>query len=96
MKLFTATLTTSQKSLLSEVVFAYKMIFLAPSTNAASEHSCSALKRTKTWLRTTMNQERVNHSLILHAHQSLTDALDLDTVTSDFVEGNERRLHLFG
>ena len=43
-----------------------------------------------------MNQERVNHSLILHAHQSLTDALDLDTVTSDFVEGNERRLHLFG
>ena len=78
-----AMLTSPQKSLLSEVVFVYKMIFLAPATNAASERSCSALRRTKIWLRTTMNQ-------------SLTDALDLDTVTSDFLEGNERRLHLFG
>ena len=40
LKLFTATLTKSQKSFLPEVV---KIISLAPSTNAASERSCSAL-----------------------------------------------------
>ena len=33
--------------------------------------------------RTSMNQDRLNHCLILHAHQSLTDNLDLH---SDFVK----------
>lgn len=95
LKSFMASLTVPQKSFLSQVIFVYKMILLAPATNAMSERSCSALRRTKTWLRTTMNQDRLNHCLILHTHQSRTDSLDLAKITSDFVEGNEHRVQSF-
>lgn len=96
LKAFMSNLTTAQKSLLSEVVFMYTMILIAPASNAVSERSCSALRRTKTWLRTTMCQERLNHCLILHTHQSRTDDLNLLSIASEFVEGNESRLRIFG
>ena len=55
LKEFMANLTVSQKSLISQAVFVYKMVLLAPATNAVSVRSCIVLRRTKTWLRTTMN-----------------------------------------
>ena len=73
LKEFMANLTVSQKSLSSQAVFVCKMVLFAPATNAVSERSCTVLRRTKTWLRTTMNQDRLNHCLLLHAHQSLTE-----------------------
>ncbi|XP_011402633.1 PREDICTED: zinc finger MYM-type protein 1-like [Amphimedon queenslandica] len=71
-KEFIAKLSKSQKSLISQDIFLYRMVLLASPTNAVSERSCSALRRTKTWLRTTMNQDRLNYSLLLHTHQTLT------------------------
>ena len=96
LKEFMANLTVSQKSLISQAVFVYKMVLFAPATNAVSERSCSALRRTKTWLRTTMNQDRLNHCLLLHAHQTLTDQINVESVAAEFIEGNERRIHSFG
>ena len=50
----------------------------------------------KTFLRTTMNQDRLNHLIVLHVHKPLTDTLDLIEVVNEFVTGSEHRLAMFG
>ena len=50
----TSTRSVAQMELLSQVVKIFKFILIAPATKAVSERSCSALRRTKTWLRTTI------------------------------------------
>ena len=65
------------------------------SYNAVSERSFSAL-RVKTFLRTTMNQDRLNHLMVLHIHKQITDDLNLKDVANDFVSASEHRLSLFG
>ena len=72
----TSTWSAAQMELLSQVVKIFKFILIAPATNAVSERSCSALRRTKTWLRTAMTQERLNNCLILHVHKYLTDKMN--------------------
>ncbi len=67
-----------------------------PATNAQSERSFSALRRIKSYLRTTMSQQRLNHLIILHVHHSETANLDLVQVANDFIDGNDHRKKLFG
>ena len=56
-----------------------------PSTNAVSERSFSAMRRLKTYLRSTMRQIRLNHVLLLNMHKERLDSLDLDIIANDFV-----------
>ena len=67
-----------------------------PATNAVSERSFSTLRRIKTYLRSTMSQQRLNNLMLLAVHQSLTDKLDLIQVANEFVEQSEHRLAIFG
>ena len=50
---------------ISEVVKLLTLILVMPATNAVSERSASALRRVKTYLRTTMHQDRLNHLMVL-------------------------------
>ena len=77
----------------SEVSKLLKLILFLPATNCESERAFSALKRLKTYLRSTMGQERLNHLMILHVHKSRTDKL---IVIDDVVSKSERRLTIFG
>ena len=72
------------------------LLHLLPATSATAERSFSCLRRLKTYLRTTMGQERVNSVMILHVHQTETDDLDLKEVAKDFISLNEYRRSLFG
>jgi len=45
-----------------------KIILTMPATNATRERSFSALRRMKTWLRSTMNQTNLNWCMVLHIH----------------------------
>lgn len=67
-----------------------------PATNAISERSFSALRLVKTYLRSTMNQDRLNHLMLLYVHKHLTDNLDLISIANDFVSKSEHRLTSFG
>ena len=63
-------LSSAEKELLCEVVHVLKNILVMPSTNCTSERSFSALRRLKTYLRSTMSQERLNNSLMVsHVHK---------------------------
>ena len=73
-----------------------KLIIVMPATNSSSERSFSAMRRVKSYLRSTMSQERLNNLMILHVHQDYTDTINLIDVANDFVCKSERRSQLFG
>ena len=73
-----------------------KLILVMSATNAVSERSFSALRCTKTWLRNSMHQTRLNWCMILHIHNDETDKLDLIAVANDFVSRNPSRRSIFG
>ena len=85
---FVKEMTGGQKQLLSEVVTVVRLLLVMPATNAASERSFSSMRRIKTYLRSSMLQERLNSTLILHVHKDLTDSLDLNAIANDFVSKN--------
>ena len=67
-----------------------------PATNASPERSFSALRRVKTYLRSTMSQERLNHLMVLHIHQDEVDKLDLRAIGNEFIGEMELRKRMFG
>ena len=89
-------LSTAEKSLLSEVCTLLQLVIVMPATNAISERSFSALKNVKSYLRTTMHQERLNNLMVLFVHQNETEKANLIEIANEFVSGNERRLGQLG
>ena len=90
------TLSPSQRLNLSEVCTLLKIVLVSPATNAVSERSASALRRVKTYLRSTMSQERLNYLLLLHSHKSRTDGLNLDACLQEFVDSRDHHKDVFG
>ena len=62
-----------------------KLILVMPATNASSERSFSMLRCMKTYLHSTMKQERLNSIMTLHIHKELTDKLELPEIANDFI-----------
>ena len=62
------TLSTAQQMLVNAVC---KLFQLLSATNATFERSFSALRRIKSYLRSTMTQARLNYLMVLHYHQDL-------------------------
>lgn len=86
----------SLKILLSEIHNLLRIYLTIPVTTSTAERSFSALRRIKTFLRTSMSQARLNHCMLLHVLSERTDKL-LDTDTAkEFAERNERRKNYFG
>ena len=90
------TVSLAQKSMISEVITLVKLLLVMPASNATSERSFSALRRVKTYLRSTMTQLRLNNLMLLHIHKERTDSLNLDEIANDFIDRKETRLALFG
>ena len=65
-------------------------------TNSTSERSFSAMRRVKSYLRSTMTKERINNLMILNVHKELTDEIDLTDITKEIISGNESREKVFG
>ena len=84
------------KEMLSEVVHLIKLFYTIPVTISTAERTFSALRRLKTYLRTTMSQERLNHAMSLYVHKDRTDNIDLDEIANSFITVNERRRNFFG
>lgn len=83
------------KEMLSEVVKVVKLLQVVPISSATAERSFSALRRLKTYLRSTMGQKRLNNLAVLHAHRDVLDEVDLRTVINEFISSNEVRRYTF-
>ena len=69
-----------------------KIIQVMPAMNAISEHAFSALRRMKSYLCTTMWNNRLNHLMICTVHKELVEELNFKQVTNDFVDRVERQV----
>ena len=83
--------TPSGQQLLSQVMVIMKLVCVMPATN-----SSSAMRRVKSYLRSTMTQERLNHLMILHVHKEIIDSISLSDIANNFVSKCEHRLNIFG
>lgn len=63
-----------------------------PVSNASSERTFSTLRRTKTWLRTTMTESRLEGLALLHVHYDVP--VNPHHVIDRFSKSNKRRLIL--
>ena len=90
------TLPPEQKLFFSEVCRCVHLLLILPATNAVSERCFSTMRRVKTYLRSTMNQPRLNHLMILTINKEMTEKLDVNSIGDQFVQGSEHRLRQFG
>ena len=89
------TFSNAELTIYSEVVTLLKLILVSPATNATSERTFSAMRRIKTYLRSTMGQARLNSLMLLHVHKEKTDSLSLLDIANSFVN-SEYRKSVFG
>ena len=80
----------------SEVDKLVRIYLTIPVATATGERSLSAVRCIKTYLRSTMSQQRLNSIMLLNVHKDVTDGLDLPTIARQFLDANERRRHFFG
>ena len=88
--------TAAVRSHFNEVMLVLKLILVLPATNTTSERSFSAMKWIKSYLRSTMGQERLNNLMVLHVHKELTDEIELKEIANDFISKCPRRQEVFG
>ena len=84
--------TSIGKVMFSEVHQLIRLYLTVPMTSATAERTFSTLRCLKTYLRSTMTQERLNHVILLHTHKDKTDEIDLTEIAKDFISSNERRI----
>lgn len=82
------------QALFPQLVKLMQLLLIVPATSASAERSFSCLRRVKTWLRSTMTQDRLNSVALLHANRCLTP--NLNTVLDDFIGLNDLRRRVFG
>ena len=83
--------------LIDSVLFpnvAAAMIVLAviPVTTCECERSVSTLRRLKSYLRSTMGQDRLNGLALMHVHYAMP--LDVSVIVDDFARLHPRRMEL--
>jgi len=84
------------RKLFTQVEVLLRLLLVVPASSCEAERSFSALRRLKTWLRSTMTQQRLNHVALCSVHHHYIDNIDIRAVANDFVSGIGRREQLFG
>ncbi|XP_066354822.1 uncharacterized protein [Miscanthus floridulus] len=74
---------------------AYRVLLTIPVTVASAERSFSKLKLLKTYLRSTMTQERLNDLAIIALEGELLEKIDYEHIIEDFISKNIKRMMLF-
>ena len=89
------TLPSAARSIYSEIVTLVELVLVMPATNAISERSFSALRKIKSYLRTTMSQQRLNNLMVLFIHRDSLDEMDLEEVANEFISVKDTILKIF-
>ena len=74
------------------IYVALKILAVTPVTTCECERSVSALRRLKTWLRNTMEEERLNGLAMMHINNDIT--IEVNKVVDTFARKNNTRMQL--
>ena len=66
-----------------------------PATSCAAERSFSALRRLKTYIRSTMGQDRLSHLALLSIERAYSNKIDMDKVIDEFASRKGRGKFFF-
>ena len=80
--------------MLPEISKLMKLYLVVPVSSANAERSFSVLRRTKTWLRSTMREERLSALALCNIEKEVTNSLSLDDLLDQFCSAKDRRLPL--
>ena len=72
------------KNMFSEVHSLLQLYMTIPVTSATAERTFSVLRCMKTYLRSTMTQERLNNVILLHIYKEVTDETNLEEIAQSF------------
>ena len=78
-------ITTDQaiSETLTELHKFVRLLLTVPVSTCTAERSFSALRRLKTYLRSIMSQERLNHCAIMHIHRDIaTEAVNIESIAN--------------
>ena len=85
------------QGMLGEVLKLVRLFLTIPVSGASAERSFSALRHVKTYLRSTMRQDRLSHLLLIFIHQKAALELDLWEVLRQFIKSRpDKRSPSFG
>ena len=74
---------------------AYRVLLTIPVTVASAERSFSKLKLLKSYLRSTMTQQRLNDLATIALESGLLEKIDYEHIIEDFISKNTTRMMLF-
>ena len=74
---------------------AYRVLLTIPVTIASKEQRFSKLKLLKTYLHSTMTQERLNDLAIIALEGEMLEKIGYKHIIEDFISNNTRRMMLF-
>ena len=74
---------------------AYRVMLTIPVTVASAERSFSKLKLLKSYLRSTMTQERLNDLAMIALEGDLLEKIDYECIIEEFISKNTQRMTFF-
>ena len=74
---------------------AYRVLFIIPVTVASAERSFSKLKLLKSYLRSTMTQERLNDLAMIALESDMLEKIDYERIVEYFISKNAQRIKFF-
>lgn len=86
----------TMQSLFSEIKRLMILTVTAPVTVASTERSFSALRRLKTWTRSTMTEQRLTQLAIMHINKDDLDNVHQEKLVDEFVARTSERISVFG
>ena len=81
--------------LVPEIVKLIRIVLCMLVSTCTAERSFSCLRRLKTYLRSTMSQERLNHAAILCCHKDVVETLYFPSMINEFIKKNPIRMKTF-
>jgi hypothetical protein len=79
----------------SNAFIAYQILLTIPVTVASAEKSFSKLKLVKSYLRSSMTQERLNGLVTIALESDVLEQIKYGDLIEDFTSRNTRRMLLF-
>jgi hypothetical protein len=80
---------------LPELTKLVRVALTIPVTSCTAERSFSSLRRLKTYLRSTMSQERLNHVAILNYHKDIIANVNINEFADEFISRASVRRNMF-
>ncbi|KAK0150996.1 hypothetical protein N1851_007869 [Merluccius polli] len=79
------TMVPEVRRLFNQVETLIRLLLVVPASSCEAERSFSALRRLKTWLRSTMTQCRLNGVSVCHVHREKLQAINREQIAVAFI-----------